>query len=138
MQETKVRSLGSKGPLEEEMVTHYSILAWRIPACQASVYRVAQSRTRLKQLSTYACIHLKIMYISLKKKINPLNQFLIAAVTNYRKVCGLKQHKCFILNFGLSEVQNESQWPNIKLSAVSYSLPAPRGKNEVIFATSSF
>ena len=31
MQETKVRSLGSKGPLEEEMVTHYSILAWRIP-----------------------------------------------------------------------------------------------------------
>ena len=31
MQETRVRSLGWKDPLEEEMVTHSSILAWRIP-----------------------------------------------------------------------------------------------------------
>ena len=30
-QETRVRSLGQEGPLEEEMVTHSSILAWRIP-----------------------------------------------------------------------------------------------------------
>ena len=31
MQETRVRSLGWKDPLEEEMATHSSILAWRIP-----------------------------------------------------------------------------------------------------------
>ena len=31
VQETRVRSLGWKGPLEKEMVTHSSILAWRIP-----------------------------------------------------------------------------------------------------------
>ena len=31
MLETWVRSLGQKDPLEEEMVTHSSILAWRIP-----------------------------------------------------------------------------------------------------------
>ena len=31
MQETWVRSLGCGGPLEKEMVTHPSILAWRIP-----------------------------------------------------------------------------------------------------------
>ena len=31
MQETRVRSLGWEGPLEKEMVTHSSILAWRIP-----------------------------------------------------------------------------------------------------------
>ena len=30
-QETRVRSLGQEDPLEEEMETHYSILAWRIP-----------------------------------------------------------------------------------------------------------
>ena len=30
-QETWVRSLGQEDPLEEEMVTHSSILAWRIP-----------------------------------------------------------------------------------------------------------
>ena len=31
MQETQVQSLGWEDPLEEEMVTHSSILAWRIP-----------------------------------------------------------------------------------------------------------
>ena len=31
MQETWVQSLGQEDPLEEEMVTHASILAWRIP-----------------------------------------------------------------------------------------------------------
>ena len=31
MQETQVRSLGWEDPLEKEMATHSSILAWRIP-----------------------------------------------------------------------------------------------------------
>ena len=30
-QETRVRSLGHVEPLEEEMATHSSILAWKIP-----------------------------------------------------------------------------------------------------------
>ena len=30
-QDTCVLSLGQEDPLEEGMVTHYSILAWRIP-----------------------------------------------------------------------------------------------------------
>ena len=31
MQETRVQSLGWEDPLEKEMATHTSILAWRIP-----------------------------------------------------------------------------------------------------------
>ena len=31
MQETWVQALGQEDPLEEEMVTHSSILAWEIP-----------------------------------------------------------------------------------------------------------
>ena len=31
MQETQVRSLGREDPLEKEMATHSSTLAWRIP-----------------------------------------------------------------------------------------------------------
>ena len=31
MQETSVRSLGQEDPLEKEMATHSSILAWKIP-----------------------------------------------------------------------------------------------------------
>ena len=41
--ETWVRSLGWEDPLEEDMATHSSILAWRIPkdrgAWQATVHR---------------------------------------------------------------------------------------------------
>ena len=31
MQETQVRSLGWEDPLEKQMATHSSILAWKIP-----------------------------------------------------------------------------------------------------------
>ena len=31
MQETRVQSLGQEDPLEEEMATHSSVLAWKIP-----------------------------------------------------------------------------------------------------------
>ena len=33
-QETWVRSLGWEDPLEEEMTTHWSILAWEIPSTE--------------------------------------------------------------------------------------------------------
>ena len=36
MQETQVRSLGWEDPLEEEVATHSSILAWRIPWTEES------------------------------------------------------------------------------------------------------
>ena len=46
-QEMQVRSVGQEGPLEEEIATHSSILAWRIPmdrgAWWASVHGVAKS-----------------------------------------------------------------------------------------------
>ena len=31
MQEAQVRSLGQEDPLEKEMATHSSLLAWRLP-----------------------------------------------------------------------------------------------------------
>ena len=31
MQETRVQSLGQEDPLEKDLATHSSILAWRIP-----------------------------------------------------------------------------------------------------------
>ena len=34
MQETQVRSLASEDPLEKEMATHSSILAWRVPGTE--------------------------------------------------------------------------------------------------------
>ena len=54
-QETGVRFLNKEDPLEEGMVTHSSILAWRVPWTKEPVILwVAKSRTRLKQLSVCA------------------------------------------------------------------------------------
>ena len=51
MQETWVGSLGWEDPLEEDMATHSSILAWRIlmntGTWWAAVHEVTKSRTRL-------------------------------------------------------------------------------------------
>ena len=48
LQETQVRSLGWEDPLEEDMATHSTILAWRIPmdrllAWRATVHWVTKS-----------------------------------------------------------------------------------------------
>ena len=55
MQETRVPSLDWEDALEEEMVTHSSIPAWRIPMdrgdWQAAVYGIAKSWTQTEQLS---------------------------------------------------------------------------------------
>ena len=48
-QETWFQSMGWEGPLEEEMATQSSILAWEIPtdtgAWQGAVHRVAKNWT---------------------------------------------------------------------------------------------
>ena len=45
--ETWVQFLGQEDPLEEEMATHSSILAWKIPWMEepATAHEVAKSRT---------------------------------------------------------------------------------------------
>ena len=55
MQETQVRSLDGEDPLEKEMATHSSILAWRISRTEEPgglQSMGSQSQTQLKQLST--------------------------------------------------------------------------------------
>ena len=54
--ETRVRSLGWEDLLENEMATHSSILAWKIPwmeeaVCQATVHAVAKSQTGLSDFT---------------------------------------------------------------------------------------
>ena len=52
MQETRVRSLGQEDPMEEDMATHSSILAWGNPmdsgAWWATVHGVAKSWAQLR------------------------------------------------------------------------------------------
>ena len=57
MRETWVPSLGQEDPLEKEMATHSSILAWRIPWAEEPgelQSMGSQSQTQLSDLSTHA------------------------------------------------------------------------------------
>ena len=66
MQETRVRSLDRKDPLEEEKVTHSSTVAWKIPWMEdpdrLRVNGVAKSRTRLSAFTfTFTLRYLEII-----------------------------------------------------------------------------
>ena len=62
MQETQVRSLGWEDPLEKEMPTHSSVLAWRIPWTEeperATVHAVTKSWTRLSDFTSLPPIYI--------------------------------------------------------------------------------
>ena len=49
MQGTQVRSLGQEDPLEEEMATHSSILAWRIPWTEEPGRLLSMGSQRVQQ-----------------------------------------------------------------------------------------
>ena len=57
LRETRVRSLGQEVPLEKEMATHSSTLAWKIlwmeEPGRLSVHGVAKSRTRLSDFTFF-------------------------------------------------------------------------------------
>ena len=57
MQKTQVRSLSQEDSLQEDIATHSSILAWRIPWTEETgglQSMGSQSRTQLKWLSKHA------------------------------------------------------------------------------------
>ena len=73
MQETWVRSLGQEDPLEKEMATHSSILAWRIPWTEEPGWSMgSQGRTQLSVFSLP--IVLSIFLISAQTGENDIRQ----------------------------------------------------------------
>ena len=66
MRETWVRSLGPEDPLEKEMATHSSILAWRIPWMEEPgglQSMESQSRTRLSDFTVFHFLNIYLLYI---------------------------------------------------------------------------
>ena len=63
--ETQVLSLDQENPLEEDMATHFSILAWRIPWTEEPGGLLSmglQSQTQLSK-HTLTLIHLKFILL---------------------------------------------------------------------------
>ena len=62
----QVQSLSREDSLQEDVTTHSSILAWRIPmdggAWRTTVHGVTKSRTRLKRLSMHTRVSLEMCF----------------------------------------------------------------------------
>ena len=59
VQETPVQSLGWEDPLEKEMATHSSILAWRIPwTKEPGRLQSIGHKSRTQRTSVFLCIYL--------------------------------------------------------------------------------
>ena len=89
-QETQIQSLGREDPLEKEMASHSSVLAWRIlmdrGAWWATVHGVAKRRTRLKRLS----IHVSMLFLMAiqRRKWQPTPVFLPGESCGERSLVG--------------------------------------------------
>ena len=57
MRKTRVQSLGREDPLEEEMATHSSILAWRVPGTE----ELGRPHTISRQSEWLQCKSLQII-----------------------------------------------------------------------------
>ena len=67
-----VLPLGREDPLEEDIATHSSILAWRIPWTEepgATVHRVTKSQTWLKWLSMHTHTKLSMYWLESRQTI---------------------------------------------------------------------
>ena len=72
MQETRVRSLGQEDHLEKEMVTHFSILTWRIPRTEESGRLQAMGLQRVTHIwmtCTFTFHHLTVFESDFKWRV---------------------------------------------------------------------
>ena len=71
MQETQVRSLGQEDPLEKEMATHSSVLAWEIPwteepgRLQSMRLQESDTTERLNHHQLYQCLKSHYLRVAL-------------------------------------------------------------------------
>ena len=75
---TWVQSLVWEDPLEKEMATHSSILAWKIPRMEEprrlQVHGIAKSRTRLSKFTSVESLSCLPMEAFLPLELRPLGQ----------------------------------------------------------------
>ena len=84
MKEMQVRSLGQEDPLEKEMATCSSILAWEIPQTEqpSRLQSVELQRVQHDEVNEHACIHMSMystqwIQFSLEPRHSPQHSFFV-------------------------------------------------------------
>ena len=127
MQEMQVQSPGQEDPLEKDMTTHSSILAWEIP--WAIVYRVRKNWTQLRQLSTHILI---VIIVPAKVLLFCLLNMATSFKTSFREnwkllpqpLVALSSHVTR-LNCSIGQTTWRTQWVGALSPARQPTLPRP-------------
>ena len=88
-QETQVQSLNWEDPLEKEMATHSSILAWRIPWTEEPGGLQSMGSQRVTQLSMNAHSYCIILYILQVYRIVIHNFWRLYSIYSYYKILAI-------------------------------------------------
>ena len=74
MQEMRVQSLGQEDPLEKEMATHSSILAWEIPwrTEPGGLQSMGRKRVRHRLVTKQQLLRQRLKYLKLFSPFNPI------------------------------------------------------------------
>ena len=84
MQETQVQSLGREDPLEKEMATHSSALAWKIPWTEEPGGLQSMGLQRVTSLFTYIGSFIQLLNLS---SIYPLICSLLILPSTHQSSC---------------------------------------------------
>ena len=101
--ETRVRSLGQEDPLEKEMATHSSTLAWKIAWTEkpGRLQSMGSQRVRHDWATSLSKQLLAFCYCWVTLSLQYLYQFSVCSINNQERICNLRNcgFFCFLLIF---------------------------------------
>ena len=112
----EVRSLGQEDPLEEGMVTHSNILAWRIPWTQEPFRLWSTESHRVRHDRSYlACTHIRVKMTCLGSELKTSEALKDShpsqAIADERKTLNCIRFYPFVVNFSdLTEQNYITNW----------------------------
>ena len=77
MQETWVRSLGWEDPLKEDMATHSSILAWRVPMDRGAWQAILLNKYSMIRKHSHSTVRIELHYLGKLPPINIISRIIL-------------------------------------------------------------
>ena len=101
MQETWVRSLGWEDPLKEDMATHSSILAWRVPMDRGAWQAILLNKYSMIRKHSHSTVRIELHYLGKLPPINIISRIILKKKKRREK----KDRISFIMQwFGKSRI----------------------------------
>ena len=126
MQETWVQSLGWEDPLKEDMATHSSILAWRVPMDREAWQAILLNKYSMIRKHSHSTVRIELYYLGKLPPINIISRIIFLKKRREKKDC-----ISFIMQrFGKNRIQeNFILWVCKRRTKISQSTQEVKPEN---------